>query len=99
MKRCPIAAKIAGSIAILPCCVLKVFSHRGINVCPICEASLSHYTLYARKFGSPVSYFPVGQKKRRTKKRVTAPILQEIVTLDIVIGAGRLVKFTTGTRK
>ena len=31
MKRCPIAVKIAGSIGILPHCVLKYFfSHRGI---------------------------------------------------------------------
>ena len=30
MKRCPIAAKIAGSIGILPCCVLKEFSHNRV---------------------------------------------------------------------
>ena len=45
MKQCPTAAKIAGSIGILPYCVLNDFSHRGMNVCPICEASLSHDTL------------------------------------------------------
>ena len=44
MKRCPIAAKIAGSIGILPCCVLNDF-FRSMNVSPICEASLSHHTL------------------------------------------------------
>ena len=30
MKRCPIAAKIAGSIGILPCCVLNDFFHIGV---------------------------------------------------------------------
>ena len=29
MKRCPIAAKIAGSIGILPCCVLNDFFTQG----------------------------------------------------------------------
>ena len=29
MKRCPIAAKIAGPIGILLCCVLTTFSHMG----------------------------------------------------------------------
>ena len=45
MKRCLIAAKIAGSNEILPYCVLKdVFT--SVNVCPICVASVtSHYTL------------------------------------------------------
>ena len=46
MKLCPIAAKIAGLIGILPCCVLNdFFSHWGMNVCLICVASLSHHTL------------------------------------------------------
>ena len=46
-----IAAKIAGLIGILPCCVLNYFSHKGINICPICAASLSHHTLCMGKFG------------------------------------------------
>ena len=47
MKQCPIAAKIAGSIGILLCCVLdNFFTSRGMNICPICEASLSHHTMY-----------------------------------------------------
>ena len=47
MKPCPIAAKIAGSIGTLPCCVLNdYFAYRGMNVCTIWEASLnSHHTL------------------------------------------------------
>ena len=46
MKRCPIAAQIAGLIGILPHCVLNYFSQRSsINVWPICVASLSHHTL------------------------------------------------------
>ena len=44
VKQCPIAAKIAGSIGIMSCRVLKRFSHRGMNVCPICAASLSRHT-------------------------------------------------------
>ena len=40
MKRCPIAAKIAGSIGILPCCVLNhLFTSQYENF-PICEAYL-----------------------------------------------------------
>ena len=46
MKRCPIAAKIAGSTGIMP-----IFSLRGMNVCPICEASVSHYTFVYGIFG------------------------------------------------
>ena len=30
MKQCPIAAQIAGSIRILPCCVLNEFAHIGV---------------------------------------------------------------------
>ena len=41
IKRCPIAAKIAGLIEFLSYCVLNDFVlHRGMNVFPICEASL-----------------------------------------------------------
>ena len=39
MKRCPVTAKIAGSIRILLCCVLNNFSHRGrgpMNIGPTC---------------------------------------------------------------
>ena len=40
-------AKIAGSIGILPRRVLNDFFtfYKGMNVCPICAASLSHHTL------------------------------------------------------
>ena len=41
-KRCPITAKIAGSIGILPRCVLNDFfteTCRGMNICSIYEAS------------------------------------------------------------
>ena len=45
MKWCPIPATIAGSIWILPRCVLNdFFTCRGMNVCRICAASLSHHT-------------------------------------------------------
>ena len=45
IKRCPIAAKIAGSIGILPCFVLNnfFFDMGGLYVCPICAASLRHW--------------------------------------------------------
>ena len=61
MKRCPIAAKIAGSIRILPCCVLNDFSRRVMYVCPICEASLSHHTLYMGHF---VAAYTMLEKRR-----------------------------------
>ena len=52
MKWCPIAAKIAGLIGILPCCVLNNFFPIGVwTFCLICEASLSHHTLYMGKIG------------------------------------------------
>ena len=76
MKRCPIAAKIGA-----------VFSHRGMNVCPICEAFLSRRTvLYVCEFesGSDNRVYNVSRislvgnnknyKKRREKKARTAPI-------------------------
>ena len=50
MKRCPIAAKITRSIGMLPCCVLNDFSHWGMNVFQICEASISHHTIMERSF-------------------------------------------------
>ena len=50
------------------------FSHRGMNVCLICDASLSHHTLYMGNFipayiyhGSRITYFPVGKKKRKKR--------------------------------
>ena len=56
MKRYPIAAKIAGSIWwFLLCCVLNDFLTHCMNVCPICEASLSHHTLYHGKLLVPAS--------------------------------------------
>ena len=57
--------QIAGSIGILLCCVLKRLFHIGVmNVCSICEASLSG------KFGPRViTYFPVGNKNITKKPR------------------------------
>ena len=63
-------------------CFKRLFHIRGMNVCPICEASLSHHTLYINgKFGPRGTYmymyFPTGLKKDyQKKKRVTAPILK-----------------------
>ena len=38
--------KMLDRLEFLPCCVFKwLFSHMGMNVCPICEASLSHHIL------------------------------------------------------
>ena len=46
MKRCPIAAIIAGSIAISAALFFKqLFSHSGMNVCPIFEGCLTDCTL------------------------------------------------------
>ena len=59
----------------------STFSQRGTNVCLICEASLSHHTLYMGNL-SPliqcIKYFHVGQKKKKNgrKKRITALILK-----------------------
>ena len=66
MKRCPIAAKIAGSIGILPCCVLNDFF-------TICEASISliHHTLYMGNLVPAYTMygvFPCWQKKRWPEK-------------------------------
>ena len=56
------------------------FSHRGMNVCPICEASHSRHTLYIGNFVPMHTwclYFPIGKKKtNKIKKRVTASILK-----------------------
>ena len=56
MKRCPIAAKIAGSIL---CFVLNyIFSHRGMKVFLIiskASLSLSHHTLSMEILSSPVT--------------------------------------------
>ena len=72
MKRCPIAAKIAGSIGIMPCCALNDFSHRGMNVCRICEASLSHYTLYMGNLGPPrIQCIPVAKNKQKMAEQNT----------------------------
>ena len=62
------AAKIAGLIGILPCCVLNnFFTSRGMNVCPIYEASLSHHTLYLGNLVPMYHYFPT--KKTQTCHR------------------------------
>ena len=84
MERCPIAAKVAGSIGILPCCVLNDFFTKGYELLPDCEASLSHHTLYMEHFGHRVYWpelyhaFSCWKTKKITKKnkRVTAPILK-----------------------
>ena len=105
MKRCPIAAKIAGSIGILPCCILNDFFTKGMNVCPFCEASLSHHTLYTLhvcETWSPrihVSCISLLVKKRLPpkKKTITAPILkptydqkQETLLFDLTITSSNL---------
>ena len=82
MKRCPIAAKIAGSIGIMPCCALNDFFTSGMNVCPICEASLSHHG----KFGPVYTMYRVYNVSRisllakklwlKQKKGVATPILK-----------------------
>ena len=43
--------KIAGSNGSLPRFVLNNFFKRGMNVCPICEASLGHHTFLYGRFG------------------------------------------------
>ena len=67
MKRCPIAAIIARSIGILPCCALNnFFSHRGMNVCLIVRLLLATI-LCIWEICSPriqcITYFPAGQKR------------------------------------
>ena len=76
VKRCRIAAQMAGSTGILPCCVMHVFndffSRRGINVCPVCEASLSHHILYLGNLVAVytcITYFLFGKKKEITKQK------------------------------
>ena len=57
MKRCP---KLL--------CFKTTFSHRGMNVCPICDASLSHRTL---NVGNLVpAYFPAGKIKKMAGKKI-----------------------------
>ena len=53
MKRCPIAANELLDRLRFCRAVFKhlFFLHRGMNVCPICAASLSHHTLVYGKFG------------------------------------------------
>ena len=107
MKRCPIAAKIAGSYwnswvlcfntnsqdnkgswGILKdfyCSVTMLrelglndfFPHRGMNVCLICEASLSlnsQHTLYLWEIWHTMYHvFPPGDKKKDGLKKKSAP--------------------------
>ena len=53
-----------------------------MNICLICEASLSHHTLYMGNFGPRVhvSIWPPKNGKRlpSPKKAITAPILKPI---------------------
>ena len=79
-----IAVKIAGSIGILPCCALNdLFSHRGMNVCLICEASLSRCTLCMGHLVPAYTMYHVFRcwpKKKmagKNKKCVTALILKQ----------------------
>ena len=74
MKLCPIAAKISGSIRILPCCVLKRLFHIGVGlwrfarfVRPLLATILCNW-----KFGPPrVSRISLSAKKTKkiTKKK------------------------------
>ena len=73
MKRCPIAAVIAGSIGILPCCVFTMTCWtRGMNVCPISEGP-SQPPYFGKIYLVPITactcitYF-TGWQKRREKK-------------------------------
>ena len=92
----------------MPCCVFKrLFPHRGMNVCLICEASLSHHTLYMGNLVAVyicITYFPVGGGKKdyqnNTQKCITAPILkptddQKPETFFGGVGANRLFKNST----
>ena len=61
---------------------LLFHSHWSMYVCPICEASLIHHTLYMRHLVAAytcITYFPVRKKyikNKYLKKHVTAPILK-----------------------
>ena len=90
MKGCSIAVKIPDRFEFCRTVFYMTFSHRGMNVCPICDASLSHHTFLYGKFDLVLitAYRPAcvtyrlfhwlaKTKKLFTllKKRVTAPIL------------------------
>ena len=71
MKRCPIAAKIAGSIGILPRCVfIDFFTYGYERFRKFCCLSLSPYFMYGEFCQVPttaytcVTYFTVGHKKK-----------------------------------
>ena len=71
MKQCPIAAKLSGSIGILPSCVSKRPCHTGMNFCPICAAYVSHHTFcmgnlvrFPITANTCITYFTGWRKKR-----------------------------------
>ena len=93
MKRCPIAAKIAGSNGILPRCDLNdFFKTGGMNVCPMCEASLSHHTVHLlRKFGlvpitacTCITYFTGCPPPPKKKKDYPQRFFKKHVTAPIL---------------
>ena len=65
-------------------CFKWLFLHRGMNVIPICAASLSHHTLCKGKFGLvPITMYTymykyTGWQKIIAKNRFTAQILKPI---------------------
>ena len=84
MKQCPIAAKITGSIGIRRAVFETTFSHRGMNVCPVCGAFLIATILCVWEIWSGsnnrmscIMYFTGWPKKgKKPKKLVTALILK-----------------------
>ena len=79
MKRCPIAAKIAGLIGILPCCVSNdIFHIRGMSVCPdLWGLSQPPYFMYGKfclvaitaYIHTCISYFTGWQKRKDYQKK------------------------------
>ena len=60
MPNCSQNCWIAWIYAVL--CFKWLFSHRGMNVCPICEASPSHHTVCIWKIWSRISMFAKKKK-------------------------------------
>ena len=80
MKQFPIAAKIAGSIWILPCCVLNI----GVGmfaqfVRPLLATILCVWEIWSGSNNRVYNVFHcLAKKKKITKKQhVTAPILKQ----------------------
>ena len=74
VKRCPIAAKIAGLIGILPCCDLNDFHIEVWTfsrfVRPILATILCICGNLVPAYVTCVTYFPVGKKKEISKNKV-----------------------------